>query len=305
MRLFASLALLLSGCGPGAAPEDEASAPAPYIFAEEDPPTSSMDPAELEAAITAAAATVLTLDAAPIFPAYAAAMAGTDPTCPYYYDYQGSAYWYDACTASGGSSYNGYSFHQVYADYDAGDGNIYNGEAIYGVARIETADGHVFEAGGSAQQLVATADTYTYFQSLIQGAFTWNGPEADGTWLADGVAPDLTMTAYTIPSGGKYMRVDGGLSGLGGTLDTVVFDAVTLFDTALGSTCPTEPGGVVSVRDTDGEWYDVVFDGPADIGEAADASLCDGCGTAWFRGEYLGDVCADFSPLLAWETAPW
>ncbi|MDP2307207.1 MAG: hypothetical protein Q8P18_14370 [Pseudomonadota bacterium] len=301
------LALLAVGCDP-AEPEADAvphEDPAPYIFDEEAPPVADLAAADLELAIESAVALSLTLNAAPIFPAYNAAMIGAEEACPAYYDYQGSQYWYDTCTASTGASYSGYSFFQTYDNYDAGDGAVYNGQTVYGVAQIVTPDGYTYEAGGSAQNLVATGEGYTYFSSVIAGSFAWDGPEAAGTWLETGVSPDITLLGYVVPEYGNYVMLDGGLSGLGGLLDTVVFDAVVLFDAGLGSSCPTEPGGVVSVRDGVGNWYDVVFDGPSDYGEASDADLCDGCGSAWFRGEPLGEVCADFTGLLDWEVSPW
>lgn len=305
------LAFLAAGCGPvGPDVEDpQPAAPAPYIFEEDAPPVAELDAAELEVAIESAVALALTLNAGPVFPAYDAAMAGAEEACPAYYSAEGSRYWYDSCTASSGAIYSGYSFYQLYDDFDAGDGSLYDGQAVYGVAQIVTPDGYTYEAGGSAQNLVASGLGYTYFSSVIAGSFSWNGPEAAGTWLETGVSPDITMLGYTAPGYGNYMLLDGGLSGLGGLdaslLDTVVFDSVLLFSAALGSSCPTEPGGVVSVRDDSGNWYDVVFDGPTESGEVSDPDLCDGCGSAWFRGEPLGEVCADFSRLLDWEVSPW
>jgi hypothetical protein len=300
------LASLLAGCAPDPAPstEDTAPDPAPYIFDEADPPVATLEPSDLEGTIDAAVALVLTLNAAPIFPVYSQIMATSEANCPNYYDYEGSQYWYDQCDTNSGTSFSGYSFYQLYDNYDAGDGSIYNGESLYGVARIDTADGYTFEAGGSAYNLVVTADTYTYYASTIAGAFAWNGTGAEGTWLATGVSPDLSLVAYIANGYGSMTQVDGGLSGLGAPLDTVVFDTLTLMSDGL-TTCPTEPGGVVSVRDDEGSWYDVVFDGPSEYGDEVDAAACDGCGAAYFRGEYLGQVCADFSALLDWETTPW
>jgi hypothetical protein len=304
------LALLAAGCAP-VEPDvtpAEVEEPAPYIFDEEAPPVADLEAGDLEAAIESAIALSLTLNAAPIFPAYDAAMVGAEESCPAYYDYQGSQYWYDTCTASTGARYSGYSFYQLYDGYDAGDGSVYDGQTVYGVAEIVTPDGYTYEAGGSAQNLVATGPGYTYFSSVIAGSFAWDGPEAAGTWLETGVSPDITLLGYVIPESGNYIMLDGGLSGLGGDLDTVVFDAVVLFDFAgpSGSPCPTEPGGVVSVRDGVGNWYDVVFDGPSEYGlEMSDPALCDGCGSAWFRGEPIGEVCADFTSLLDWEVSPW
>ncbi len=306
MRL-APLLLLATGCGP-ADPEvtgEPAIEPAPYIYEEDAPPVAELTAAELEGAIEGAVALSLTLNAGPIFPAYEAAMAGAEDACPAWYDYQGSQYWYDTCTATTGAHYSGYSFFQSYVDYDAGDGNLYNGNSVYGVARIVTPDGYTYEAGGSATNLVATGPGYVYFSSQVAGAFAWDGPEAAGTWLETGVSPDITLLGYVVADAGNYVMIDGGLSGLGGELDTVVFDAVVLYDAGLGSPCPTEPGGVVSVRDPGGSWYDVVFDGPSDYGVEADADLCDGCGAAFFRGEPLGEVCVDFTTLLDWEVSPW
>ncbi len=303
------LALLVFPLGCAVDPPPAAEAPVPYLFEEEDPPVASVDVSDLEAAIASAVALTLSLNAGPVFPAYHAAMADTDGSCPDYYDYEGSQYWYDECSTPSGTSFSGYGFYQIYDDYDAGDGSIYNGHSLYGVARIETPDGETFVAGGSAYQLVATAVDYTYYVSQIAGSFAWDGQEASDTWLATELSPDLTMTAYVAGAYGSMVVADGGVSGLGaelatGGLDTVVFDALTLMTDAL-TTCPTEPGGVVSVRDADGNWYDVVFDGPAEYGDTVNSTLCDGCGSAYFRGVYVGNVCADFSALVDWEVSPW
>lgn len=305
MRRSLLALVLLTGC-----PAEDAESPAgtsdpvPYVYEEEDPPVADLSAADLEGSIEAAIDLALSLNATPVFPAYAVAMAAAETGCPSYYESEGNVYWYDQCTTSAGASFAGYSFYQLYDQYDAGDGAVYDGEAVYGVAQVRTADGHTFEAGGSAYALVATAETYTYHASVIAGSFAWDGPEAAGTWLGDGVAPDVTLVAY-VTEYGDLVQIDGGLSGMGGQLDTVVFDMLTLYEAGLGSTCPTEPGGVVSVRDSAGNWYDVVFDGPTEYGGASDPDLCDGCGAAYFRGEPLGEVCVDFTTLLDWEVSPW
>jgi hypothetical protein len=305
MRLLPFFALLAGCPADEPAPVDETpEAPAPYIFEEDAPPVADLDVGELEAAIDAAVDLALTLNATPIFPAYQAAMVGSESACPSYYEADGNVYWYDQCTAGTGASFSGYSFYQVYENADFGDGALYNGQAVSGVAEVVTADGYTFQSGGSAYILSSATETYTAYTSMIAGAFAWDGPEAEGTWLAEGVSPDVTMVAYNTAYG-NFMQLDGGLSGLGGALDTVVFDTVVIYEEALGSTCPTEPGGVVSVRDASGSWYDVVFDGPAGFDAESDPSLCDGCGEAYFRGEPLGSVCADFTTLLAFEGAPW
>lgn len=307
---------VLGGCGGEPAVEaadTAADAHVPYVFDEEAPPAPALAPEELEAAVEEAVARAFTLNASPVFPAYAAAMAGAEAGCPDWYEADGNVYWYDQCTASTGARFEGYSFYQVYADTPSGDGGFLDGEAVYGVAQVTTADGHTFEAGGSAYAYSVDyydADgvtvAYSAIASAVAGAFLWDGPEADGTWLGSAISPDLSMYALIAPAyDARGAWLDGGLSGLGGAVDTVVFEDLFLYDAVLGSTCPTEPGGLVSVRDGNGDWYDVLFDGPAEYGATSDVALCDGCGVAFFRGEEVGTVCADFGPLLAWEASPW
>lgn len=299
-------ALLLIGCPAEPTPpvEEDTYEPAPYIYDEEESPVPTLTAADLEAAIDTSLVQVLTLNAAPVFPAYAEAMTGAQGDCPSYYEADGNVYWYDQCTSDLGASFNGYNFYYLYDNFDAGDGSVYNGEAISGVAEITTADGKTFVSGGSAYNLVITGDGYTSYYSVIAGSFAWDGDDAAGTWLGEGLAPDITISAYSVPDWGALITVDGGVSGTGGELDSIVFDSVTMM-TENVNTCSTEPGGVVSLRDSDGNWYDVVFDGPILYDDVIDPAVCDGCGEAWYRGEPMGTVCADFNALVDWEVSPW
>lgn len=305
--------LLLIACQSNAEKETAATAvPVPYIYEGDDLPAASVSAADVEGAVAEGLSVAMSLMAPPVFPAYQAAMAGAENGCPNYYDYDGNLYWYDNCTTNGGSSYSGYSFYTTYEDVDDGAGSIYNGESLSGVAQIETGRGYRFEAGGSAyyytldhsKQNDSDAD-YTMFVSIVQGAFSYDGAEAENTWLSEDLAPDITFYAYYVPDyDGRVVSLDGSVGGLSGSLPYVVFDNLTLFEQGL-STCTREPGGGLSVRGTDGYWYDVIFDGPVEFGEQVDSSLCDGCGRLYFQGEEIGEVCADVSTMLAWEQSPW
>lgn len=316
VRSFVPLTLLLAACAPAKTTpggdtegtEDTAVTPAPYIVEEEDPPQADFSAEQITAAILNAMTAAKGIHAAPVFDAYQAVMDGQDGGCPNYYEQDGNEYWYDYCTSDAGVTYNGYSFYYAYDNYDVGDGLIYNGGALYGVAQVTDAAGHTFEAGGSAVEVVADAadGSYRMWQSQVQGSFAWDGPGGEGTWLAEGLAPDLIMYAYYLPAyEGHAFFLDGAVSGLGGDFDVVVFDSATIFDANAGGGCSIEPSGVVSVRDGEGNWYDVLFDGPVEWGGDFDAAACDGCGSAWFRGEEVGQACLDFSALTDWGTAPW
>ena len=294
----------------GADPVDTGAdaSPAPYIVEEDDPPVANFSADQITAAILDAMTAAKGIHAAPVLDAYNTVMDGQDNACPNYYEQDGNEYWYDYCTSNAGVTYNGYSFYYAYDNYNGGDGMIYNGGALYGVAQVTDAQGHTFEAGGSAVEVIADATdgSYRVWQSQVQGSFSYDGASAGGTWLAEDLAPDLVMYAYYLPTyDGHAFFVDGAVSGLGGDFDVVVFDNASIFDQNSGGGCGLEPSGLVSVRDNDGNWYDVMFDGPAEYGGEYDAAACDGCGSAWFRGEEVGQVCLDFSALTDWGSAPW
>jgi hypothetical protein len=307
-----SLILLLSACdaGSGDVVVDDAPVEAvPYIYTTEDTATASLTVSDLELRVADALASTWTIDATPVFDAYEAVMTGADGYCPNYYELDGNQYWYDDCTSDLGAAFSGYAFFYRY-DGDVIDGLAYTGAALYGVGSATSAEGARLEFGGSAQTYTAVPDGvaedsdayYVYSVSQVQGGFAYDA-STEG-WLSNGEAPDLVSVGYYVPSyAGIYVYVDGspGSSEEGAT----VFDELILYSENLMPDCPNEPYGGISVRDVDGEWYDIIFHGPSEYGEAVDSALCDGCGDAYFHGELLGEVCADFSVLTNWEVSPW
>lgn len=285
----------------------EVSQDVPYIFEEEEPPVPTLSADQLAATIVEGVGAVWGYSATPVFSAYEAGMSGSSEGCPNYYDYDGSAYWYDSCTSAGGTEFSGYSFYQQFHDWDAGDGSIYNGASLSGVGSITSPDSSRLEFGGSAYQIVITSqlalDDPSYYSGMylvIQGGFSGTGAGAEGTWLDGDAGPDLALYTYYAPSyDGRAVSLEGSLGGLAGGAEAVVFDSLYLMSPNLVPDCPGEPYGVVSVRDAEGSWYDVVFDGPETYESDVDPDLCDGCGEAYFRGEALGPVCGvDFTGLL-------
>ncbi len=304
---------LLLACTPATddptAKVDEPYAPAPYIVAEADPPVASISASELEGAIAEALSLGTAIRGDAVFPSYFAVMEGADEGCPNYYETDGNVYWYDACTSEDGTEFNGYSLYYYYDHTDAGDGSFYTGDAMSGVAQVRDADGNAFEAGGAAYDLKIEGDGFTYWYSVAQGGFSYDGPEAEGTWLEQGLSPDMVQIVYYVPNGeAKAYLLQGSVSGLTGTFTSAVFDGITMPDPTFAGyyeACALEPGGVVSLRDEDGAWYDVLFDGYTDLQPTTPEGLCDGCGEAYYRGEALGTVCVDFTYLNSWEGAPW
>lgn len=108
-----------------------------------------------------------------------------------------------------------------------------------------------------------------------------------------------------VDEGGRVMELDGDLAGFEGSVTAVTFDRVYMYSASVGGACELEPSGTLSVRAEDGGWYDVDFQGPSDSDAIAFPPDCDGCGQVFYRGEWLGEVCPDLTPLLNWELEPW
>lgn len=304
------LSWLLACGGPDAEPSgadaEGPGEPSPYIYEEDAPPVPPASAAELEAVLQDAVDVALTFNARPIFEAYERVMNDRGTYCPAEYATDEGTYWLDECTAESGAWYSGFLFTGDLVDvYDPFTQTFSDARSISGGATVLDAEGHRFTASGTAYWLESESDAFIQYLTVLQGSFGWDGPGSEGTWLEGTLSPDLTSVAYRVPAtNGHLVVLDGGVSGLSGAASAVAFEDVVIFDLGLGSTCWKEPSGTISVRSTDGSWTDILFDGPPDIGEPA-TGACDGCGRAFYRGEVVGEVCADFSPLLGWGTSPW
>jgi hypothetical protein len=299
--------LMLVACGGQATVGDGgggADAPAPYVVDEPQPPQASADVDEVQAALQRVVDAVLTVSAHPVQDAYSAVMSDQGGGCPNYYDSPDGTYWFDQCTSDSGADFSGYVFaygaYQVIDPYSGMPMDYWQG---YGGATVTTGGGERFELAGTAVWTSVLSPEGDAYQSLVQGTFAWDGPEADDTWLGDAsIDPDLYWYAAAFPAvGGNYLYVDGAL-GLGD--EAAAFDGVQIGEN-IGFACGVEPGGTIGVRVADGSWYDVQFHGPTDADPEVAPKDCDGCGDAFYRGEPLGTVCVDFSAWTGWGDAPW
>ena len=265
----------------------------------------------LAEAIARSAGVAYSFHADPVVDAYTLLMSSGDEYCPQLYEKEGGAVWYSGCSSTSGTSYSGFGYSYEYVDMVDG-GTTYNGAQIYGQMTLTDASGQIFRGDGVAMSLLGhTAEgNGTVFYSGITGAFQWTAAP-QSTWLHDGDSAGITIFAMDYPdydvrfvqfAGSVQVEEERGIF-------AVAFDSEvgTLIQSeGLGSECTDEPGGVISVRDPDAIWYDVVFDGATSDGiSTGDASRCDGCGDAIVEGEVIGSVCPDFSTWLDWESSPW
>jgi hypothetical protein len=302
-----ALAALGIGCKPAEIdePVDE---PTPYVYDEEDPPDTQVDLAKLGGSLQDTIDQLLGLNAQPALAAYRLASAQQTATCPRTYAMDGNVYWFDQCTTEGGTSFSGYGFYYDYYDFPIGGEWTGHYEILSGANQIVMADGATLDVAGQAASIAAVHNTQPalLWQTDVRGTFAWDGAGSEGTWLASGAAPDMNITVYELTeTGGRAVIIDGGVSGLDGEATALVFDNVTVINGLLGSACPEEAAGAVSVRTPDGDWIDLIFDGPTFDDLPGSRETCDGKGRAFYRGEQLGEVSADFSGLLEYVEAPW
>jgi hypothetical protein len=229
-------------------------------------------------------------------------MASADRSCPAFYTSDGGTYWSDSCSTSAGAEFSGYSQYVATVDHTTGN-TTWNGSQMYTLASVETRAGEVYNGAGSAAEMVGTGEVggarFTIWQSSMTGGFGWDGTGAQGTWMGQGILPSVEIYAESYPStGARRVELSGEVSGLGAAFDAAALDGVALANAEAGGSCEREPSGTISIRDSLGAWYEIALSGGG--GSAA----CDGCGTVSWRGEEVGEVCADFSPWIDW-VSPW
>lgn len=312
------LTLLLTGCPSGDLPDAETT---PWIY--EDDPTTGAPPlteAEVADAIEEALGAVLALDPVPALQTFDSILAEGTPGCPYVVDTtDGGAdvtFWQDACATAAGATFEGFGYRYTYDDYATQGDLVLDGVALFLSGELASADGATLSGSGTVASVVGGNGFYELYQRQLRGSFRVDGRALDVSglpWLDGSLAPDFDVSVLYVPevspanpSGldARQVTLNGGLSGLSG--GTVAFEEVVLTERTVGAACDLEPHGDISVRGPDGAWVDVLFDSPEEPTDPmSDPSLCDGCGTAWYRGEPLDDVCVDFTGLFAWEARPW
>ncbi len=259
----------------------------------------ALDPDEIGPILIEALMLAREAQAGPAVLAFAEAMTAAEEGCPTWYSDDGLDYWFDACTTSAGVRFDGYGYAIPYVDHADGD-RIWDGIGVYGAATIAAADWTLEAVGGASLLSGRQADGGRIEYSYLEGGFSYDGPAAEGTWLADGSSPELSTYGIAYDDSGiRSAYLSGRVDLPDGPVQAVVFEELALVNAAAGVACPAEPGGTASLLGPDG-WYDVVFDGGWESPEA-----CDGCATAWHAGVAVGQACADFSAFTEWDQQPW
>jgi hypothetical protein len=286
--------------------------PSPYVLDDSGAVEQAMfDAGEVALGITAAFEATFALDPILLADAHDTIWAQRDEGCPAYdadYLLAYSRYsWNDDCVSESGAHFDGRAYFRgetatVYASY-VYDRYLYLNTSSMLMTR---ADGQSLSAAGYAYYYDIDRSASGYVQSYLRlyGAFQWEGADYASAWFGSPPQMDLSISTTQYTAGSTYTSLDGSLSAISADITAVNFSSIW-YENSTSNACAVEPGGTVRLRDSEGRWYEVTFDGPVRNGASSFPAWCDGCGAVWWRGEYLGEACPDFTRLLDWERRPW
>jgi len=206
--------------------------------------------------------------------------------------------WSDMCTTDE-SSFNGFMSWQVDTDGPLSE-RILSGDAVVGTESMVA-----FEFDGDGNDRFEDYGSGWVYQSDLAATVTGDLAFRPGASLTPG-GFRTDMFLYYEGGDANYFEADGEVL-LFDYLFLERFDSVSIDVEFQGPTgadaddCVMEPRGLVSFRDSDAHWYDVVFEPKYQSNldyENDPYSACDGCGTVYYRGfEQTDRVCLDFSFL--------
>jgi hypothetical protein len=269
--------------------------PTPWTFdAPDEEEPAPLATADLEAGLDAVIGTLDHVDPFLLWDTYEAALARGDGACPLAETHNNMQLNEGDCTtADGATSFYGYEISNRIEGflYDDGQGGEWTRLWLWttGAARIEGADGYLLEMlGDCLYRDYDTFDGVPAFSLYLWGDFRAADAGLDGTWLDEGLGLELYADLVG-EAGARTVDWDGGITRIPGAIAAARLDGLTLT-----SACDVEPSGGLWLWDTDDRWYEVDFD-----------DTCDGCVHVTLDGQDLGEACADWTPLIDWETQPW
>lgn len=311
MRLLSLLAIVACSDAPGT--DDSAAVdPSAWSWASDVQRGPPLSAAQVEAALPALLGELRSFHGVDVVELYLDHMALRQEPCPYIErtevydpDLVVSEYWYgDECTTEDGVYFDGYSYSREYTDRSQPDGLAYSGLDFKGEAVVIEPDGATFIVGGFAYSYAGLPRGNSPdrgWLSGVQGSVTWTGAGHEGDWFTTARVAEISMEARLV-SGRRSVLVEGGVAGFEGDILGLVAGPLVALE---ASPCPQELGGKLALRDAEGRWYALSFDGATSEEESPDMSACDGCGALSLDGEALGSVCVSPDPLLDWGASPW
>jgi len=269
---------------------------APYLLDTEQQ-TQSIDLSILEVDLNTLFTQVFSLHPQTILDHYQNILTSADEGCPQWYiNEDNTTYWYDYCYTDTGYTFDGYGTAPFEVDEVDAGGTVWSGLNLWGVGSIQAPDGTRITTNGWLTSRTGSHEngTLVHYVSITEG-FSLSPSEIE--WEED--TPALSIYAVHNPIGHRNIVLNGLFSMEN---STILLEDLQMLHLGADE-CNLEPTGSISMFITEIGWLDLVLDVEDLWATATDA--CDGCGSVFRKGVYVGDICMDFSRLLDWTDNPW
>lgn len=315
-RGWLSAFVLAFGCAPDGDDHEGSNGELPSPYEDDGEPDGSpaLSREQVAAAATAGLRSFASLRPQSVVELYQA-IAVHDDECPEEFeeiveDGTTAQTWYsDGCTTAAGVQFAGGGRIETYTrteevGYDVTGAAL---DAEGASLSVIAADGRSLTLSGSVAWQHGTSAESTDSSLEIYGHALADAASAAGNPLLDGsISVQGYMYSYA-GDGSKEIGGEGAISGAG-LADARAFSFAGIGVYSEG--CTAEPMGTVSVRDANGFWHDIAFDGITMVDDEPqfDQAACDGCGEYLAAGEPDGEACVaanELAQLLAWEQFAW
>lgn len=308
--MHATLAMMLAcQAEPPETPPPSSPSPSTHPYTIQDLPEQDLE--ALSAALQSSLPQILTLQPAPVLASYQAALIHGGEGCPRVdtVDQDGTrtSHWQEICNNPDNQAWlngpmttwewhEGYMDRQTLVSYDLLYQRFepmrelrWSGQGLNGQTDIVSPE---VDFNCSCVAISAQAqDQGTGFAFIaLDGPSHWSGPEAQGTWMQQGLQVQLSGFA-SLRSGRRELLLLGNISGLDPEFGTLGFQIALEEEGGQCGLWDAEDVALQVRQSSTGHWVDL------SLSELQDNS-CTVC-TA------QGELCVDLAPLVAWEVLPW
>lgn len=248
------------------------------------------DLSEIEAVLQQGILSIREVRASQVLDLYDEYIAQGDADCPRWYFNDNGHYWADTCVSDVGIHFQGFGTSIPWDNQIDDYGNTWSGRQIHCEGKLKGSTDELICQGGLNQLRGVDANGAPIF-------YSYTSPYEILDPNQEFVFPTMEMWAVNHPDYKAifYDAIQKTETGI------VQFDRQTLNNVG----CILEPNGAQNIQVLPiEEWVFIQWQGDI-VEDGSGETICDGCGDAYFEGQYIGQVCADFSPWLSWTTSPF
>jgi hypothetical protein len=269
------------------------------------------DQAALSRSLERSLGQVLSLHPEPVLASYQAAMLYGSKDCPrvdsFSQDGTTTAHWQDACYSEESQAWlngpmttwqwsEGFmdpqtlpAFDDLYQRMEPMRALRWQGEGLNGQTDIMAPD---VDFNCSCLAIAGKAEDAgkSYSFIALDGPSHWSGPQAQGTWMEEGLQVQLSGFASQAGPQRELLML-GNISGLDPDFDSLSFELSLKESNGQCAPWNTTEQRIGARQSSTGHWVELLL---PEFGEQSCMACTEG-----------GDFCVDLSPLMDWQAPPW